>query len=224
MVIGSGAAEPSLNLHRDSTDGAIGLKLSVDRVSDPLTDEDLDAALESFQAQLAYDHACLRILAVRDLDFATSSVSIDNGSGVATFDGTAPGGVQVPTGLGHALTRLVGSNRSSCTATMQITLLTDHDGNTVAVTGDLVRDLLRGDARADRTINIADAMFIAQGLAGSRAACAATVDAACLHSVNAASVRPDGVFDRMTIADARFIAQYLAGLRDGNYQLVRQGP
>jgi hypothetical protein len=69
-------------------------------------------------------------------------------------------------------------------------------------------------------VNIADALFIAQYLAGSRPACTAIVDTACLHSVNAASVRQDGNADRITIADAQFITQYLAGLRDEYYNLV----
>ena len=63
-------------------------------------------------------------------------------------------------------------------------------------------------------------MFIAQYLVGLRPACTNVVDTTCLHSVNAASVRHDGAFDRNTIADALFIAQYLVGLRDGFYNLV----
>jgi len=220
VVISPVVADPSFNLHRDSTDGAIGLNLGVDRVFDRITDEDSNVALESFQAQLAYDGACLNILAVRDRDFATNSVIIDHGSGIATFNGTATGGVPAPTDLGHALTRLIGSNQESCDATLRMIVLTDSNGNTVTAARDPARDLLRGDARADRVINIADAMFIAQGLAGLRTACAATVDATCLHSVNAASVRPDGAFDRMTIADASFIARYLVGLRDEFYRLA----
>ncbi|HEU0021565.1 MAG TPA: hypothetical protein VFR55_07840, partial [Dehalococcoidia bacterium] len=220
VVISPVVADPSFNSHQDSTDGAIGLSMGVNRVFDRITDEDLDVALESFQAQLAYDGACLNILAVRDRDFATNSVIIDHGSGIATFNGTATGGVPAPTDLGHALTRLIGSNQESCDATLRMIVLTDSNGNTVTAARDPARDLLRGDARADRVINIADAMFIAQGLAGLRTACAATVDATCLHSVNAASVRPDGAFDRMTIADASFIARYLVGLRDEFYKLV----
>lgn len=216
MVIGPRAAGPSFGLHADSADGAIGLKLGINQIFD----QDPEVALESFQAQLTYDGACMKILAVRDLDFATNAVSIDNVSGVTTFRGTAPGGVPVPAGLGHALTRLIAGNQIPCQVTMQLPLLTGSEGNPVPVGRDLFRNLRRGDARADRVINIADAMFIAQGLAGLRTACDGTVDAACLHSVNAASVRPDGAFDRTTIADARFIAQYLAGLRDEIYELI----
>ncbi|RLE70955.1 MAG: hypothetical protein DRJ43_00845 [Thermoprotei archaeon] len=66
---------------------------------------------------------------------------------------------------------------------------------------------LRGDANGDGKITIADAMFIAQYLAGNR-------PASDLNLLNAASVKHDDKGDRITIADAMFIAQYLAGLRD----------
>lgn len=103
---------------------------------------------------------------------------------------------------------------------MEVTTLTDDGGNSVdVIPPGLSRTLLRGDARADGEINIADALFIVQYLVGSRDACTAVVDTTCLHSVNAASVRHDGDFDKKTIADALFIAQYLVGLRDENYNL-----
>ena len=55
---------------------------------------------------------------------------------------------------------------------MEITSLIDDGGNPVAVVPPgLSRTLLRGDARADGVINIADALFIAQYLVGSRDAC-----------------------------------------------------
>ena len=66
-------------------------------------------------------------------------------------------------------------------------------------------------------MSIADALFIAQNLVGLRPACTDVVDNNCLHSVNAASVRQDGVFDENSIADALFIAQYLVRLRDEFY-------
>jgi hypothetical protein len=103
---------------------------------------------------------------------------------------------------------------------MDIARMTDSAGNTLMVTSDLTRDLLRGDGRADGVINIEDALFIAQYLAGSRSACGAAVGTNCLHSVNAASVQQDGSFDQINIGDALVIAQYLTGLRDEFYNPV----
>jgi hypothetical protein len=99
--------------------------------------------------------------------------------------------------------------------------LSDIDGNSLGVDPpQLTRNLLRGDARADGVVDIGDALFMAQYLVGSRPACTGEVNTTCLHSVNAASVKPDGPFDRKTIADGLFIAQYLVGLRDENYNLA----
>lgn len=72
---------------------------------------------------------------------------------------------------------------------------------------------IRGDANGDGKVNIADAMFIAQYLAGNR-------PLSQLNPLNAASVKHDsGGKDAITIADAMFIAQYLAGLRNGLFEL-----
>jgi hypothetical protein len=72
---------------------------------------------------------------------------------------------------------------------------------------------MRGDANNDGKISIADAMFIAQYLAGNR-------PGTDLNLLNAASVCQDGnMGDKVTIADVMFITQYLAGLRDKNFEL-----
>jgi hypothetical protein len=72
---------------------------------------------------------------------------------------------------------------------------------------------IRGDVNKDGHVGIADAMFIAQYLAGNR-------DASDLNLLNAASIKQDeSDGDKITIADAMFIAQYLTGLRDENFNL-----
>jgi len=75
---------------------------------------------------------------------------------------------------------------------------------------------MRGDANGDGHISIADAMFIAQYLAGNR-------PSSDLNLLNAASVKHDGSEgDKISIADAMFIAQYLAGLRDEHLNLKEE--
>ena len=65
----------------------------------------------------------------------------------------------------------------------------------------------RGDANIDDRVSVADAMFIAQYLAGNR-------PASDLNLLNAASVKHDDAEgDKISIADAMFIVQYLAGIR-----------
>lgn len=78
-------------------------------------------------------------------------------------------------------------------------------------------NFVRADANNDTHVTIADAMFIAQYLAGNR-------PASDLNLLNAASVKQDGAEgDKITIADAMFVAQYLAGLRDNGFNLTEHG-
>ena len=214
-------ANPSFDLHQDPADGATGFKANITKVFDPNTGNDVVALLSNFRSQLTYDGTCVNILGVLAMDFPIVASSIANNSGVTTFDGSDATGVPWPSDLGHSLTRLIGSASQPCSVQIAITDLTDDGGNPIGVVPtNLTQNLRRGDARADGVINIADALFIAQYLVGLRPACTNVVDTTCLHSVNAASVRHDGAFDRNTIADALFIAQYLVGLRDGFYNLV----
>lgn len=76
---------------------------------------------------------------------------------------------------------------------------------------------MRGDAKVSTTVDITDALFIAQYLAQLR-----TLDE--LNAVNAASVRHDqssgGKYDKISIHDSMFISQMLAGNRDDFYELT----
>jgi len=215
-------AEPSFELHQDSLDGATGLKVDITQVTSSVTGNRVAVPLGAFQAQLTYDGSCLNILDIREMDFTIAAKNITNGAtGSATFNGFSTFGVAPAADLGHALTRLTGSASVPCPLNLEITDLTDLDGNSIQVEPpSLSRELLRGDARADGVINIADALFVAQYLVGLRDACTAVVDTTCLQSVNAASVRHDGGFDRKTIADALLIAQHLVGLRDEFFNLL----
>lgn len=67
---------------------------------------------------------------------------------------------------------------------------------------------VRGDANRDGRVSIADAMFMAQYLAGNR-------PGSDLNLLNAASVKQDGTEgDKVSIADAMIVGQYLAGSRN----------
>lgn len=217
-LLGIGA-NPSLDLHQDLSDGATGVKIDLTRVFDPVSDMDVLVDLGGFQSELSYQGTCINVLDVRAMDFPLTATKINNPGGTTVFNGLEPSGVPWPADLGHALIRLVGSNQVTCTLTNHITSLTEKDGQLIDVPTVLSHDFLRGDARADGTVNIADALFIAQYLVGLRPACTTIVDTTCLHSSNAASVRHDDDFDKITIADALFIAQFLVGLRDASYDL-----
>jgi hypothetical protein len=222
----------SFSPHQDPSDGAVGYQIGISRVFDPNTVDDVNVDLESFQARLAYPDPttnpafpdgtlCVNIRDIRQMDFPITGLNIDTGLGGTTIDGLNAAGVTWPADLGHALTRLNGSAKLPCRVDLELTSLADVEGNPVTVPQILAQTVQRGDARADGNVTIADALLIARYLGGLRDACATVVETTCLHSVNAASVRQDGDFDRKTIADALFIAQYLVGLRDEFYNPVR---
>jgi hypothetical protein len=215
------AYQASFILHQDPVDGATGVKIDAALGGDPSNGQDQNLLLESFQVQVTYDGNCLNILDVRGIDFDVFDVSIDNSTGVTTFNGSSTDGTAPPAALGHLLTRLVGGARQTCTMTLEALVLQDVAGNTTQVEPEgLSLEMLRGDARADGVVNIADALFIAQYLVDSRPACTTVVDITCLHPVNSASVSQDGAFDRKTIADTLLITEYLLGLRDVFYNPV----
>jgi hypothetical protein len=70
----------------------------------------------------------------------------------------------------------------------------------------------RGDAQANGTVNIFDAMYIAQAIVGNR-------PWSDIHLVNAASVKQDVASgDIVNIFDAMYIAQFVVGNRNGYFQ------
>ena len=85
------------------------------------------------------------------------------------------------------------------------------DAEVITPEGTIVKTYRLGDAKPDGTLNIADALFIAQYLAGLREI---GEGADFVHAINAASIKQDGLFDKINIADVLFIAQRLVGLRD----------
>jgi hypothetical protein len=216
----------SLSPHQDPVDGASGLKLAITR--GPGNGE---ALLGGFQARLVYPDAsdnpaypagtlCVNILDVRQMDLPITDRSIDNLAGVATFDGFDAISAGWPVDLGHSLTRVTGSASQQCRVDSALTSLSDTEGNLLTTPEVASQIVQRGDAQADGVVDIADAQFIAQYLVGSLPACTTGVDTGCLHSVNAASVMPDGNADGKTIADALLIAQQTMGLRDDYYNLL----
>ncbi|MCX8126286.1 MAG: dockerin type I repeat-containing protein, partial [Dehalococcoidia bacterium] len=70
----------------------------------------------------------------------------------------------------------------------------------------------RGDAKADGTVDIFDAMYIAQYIVGNR-------PLSQLSPLNAASVKHDGAYgDKIDIFDAMYIAQYIVGIRNSRFE------
>jgi hypothetical protein len=110
--------------------------------------------------------------------------------------------------------RLSGSVKTECVILPVSFVITDSNGvkHDLSFYGKPIK-FLRGDANNDQRVSVADAMIIAQYLAGTRSA----YD---LNLLNVASVRTNGENgDKITVADAMFIAQYLVGQRDEYFQV-----
>jgi hypothetical protein len=201
---------------QDPEDGAAGLVLNITGVLDGGSETEEAPTWGGYQAKLTYDGACVNILEIREREFSVTVNSIDDSAGVAEFQGNAGGGSTGPAELAQVVSRTLGSGPAACSITVEVTGLTDAEGNPVEVEpGSLTRELLRGDALADGVVNVADAMYIAQYLEGLRSECTPEIDSHCLHSLNAANWEPDGGFDRVTMADAVSLGQHLLGPGSG---------
>ncbi|MBI2935040.1 MAG: hypothetical protein HYY29_05660 [Chloroflexi bacterium] len=200
-------------------DGRAVINVVADRVRDALTNAEMPPAqaIKRFSGQASFDSDRVQIVAVRGMgSFAGASSDIHNDAGAlivagSQASGAGPGLVV----LAQIVPKLTGSSVDSQIIDFSIDAMEDDSGNVAydAPPGMAVR---RGDAKADGKIDIADALFIAQYLAGLRAAGDGDNQT---HVVNGASVRPDGDSgDQLSVTDALFIAQHLVGLRDASFQ------
>ena len=216
-------AAPTLVSEVD-VDGAAGVEAAIQQVYDSNTLAPLPGVLiGSYQASLSYNGTLLEVLDARlKAPFDTGNVAIDNLAGLTTFDASAVGGAPWPVDpLAFAVLRLTGCVTDPVTLTPSFDQVLDDGGNPLAVGPLTAKTLRRGDVRAGGTINISDALFGAQYLAGLRAL---GEDIDSVHAVNAAGVKQDGAFDVINIADVLFIAQQLVGLRNDCFDLPAPPP
>ena len=183
----------------------------------------------SYDAEATYDGNLINILAstgVRGGDVPFDAVptnNIDNSpTGITTFDdSTGVADTQAPITLAKLVVKLVGCSNQPAVLSVEIKDVRSVDEPSTAIAGDTVaKTLLRGDARADGTVDVADVLFIAQFLVGLRDAGEDLPGQFTLtHPINAASPKQDSGGDKINIADALFIAQLLATLRDACYDV-----
>ncbi len=213
-------ASPSLKAAQD-TDAAAGVAFSIPQVYDAITLSPLPSVtIGSYQATLQYNGALLNVLEVRHKFPFKGGDTINNPGGNALFSGLAPGGAPWPVETAFVTLRLLGCTNQPVTLTPTFGQILDNNGVPLAIQQPAPKTYRRGDAKADGTVNISDALYIAQYLAGLRGL---GEDATKVNAVNAASVKQDGVFDKSSSADVLYIAQYVVGLRDGCFNLVPLG-
>ncbi|MFC1938034.1 hypothetical protein ACFLWY_05725 [Chloroflexota bacterium] len=196
------------------------ITVGLERIYDPATGDDAPApdGIGGYGATLTYDGAGINIVNVLGLaPFDDVALNIDDAAGTTAFNsiqaGSAP---QAPLEFANVYIRLSGA----CTTSYDITLPYDEiidvaAGDRIYPDGNVAETFLRGDAKPDGSVGLADALFIAQYLAGIRAL---GQDTNSTHPINAASVKHDGANgDLITVADVLFIRHYLIGVRDVNF-------
>jgi hypothetical protein len=175
----------------------------------------------SYSAEATYDGALINILDVRGGDVPFDSVptqTVDNPGGVTTFSSTQlEAEPQAPIVMANVAVDVIGCRTDAATVTYSFTDVRSGDHSGVPIPGESVdKTYRRGDAKADGTVNIADALFVAQYLALLRDI---GQDVTTVHAINAASAKGDAGGNKVNIADALFVAQVLALLRDDCYTL-----
>ena len=182
----------------------------------------------SYDAEATYDGNLINILdpnGVRggDVPFDAAPIqNIDNSpTGITTFsDTTATPAIQPPITLAKPVVSLVGCRNQPADLNVTINDVGSVDFPGGPIPGDTVtKSLLRGDARADGNVNVADALFVAQYLALLRPIGEDTQGGPYVltHPINGASPKDDVSGNKVNVADALFIAQILALLRDDCY-------
>ncbi|MFC1937747.1 cohesin domain-containing protein [Chloroflexota bacterium] len=213
------AAAPRLTAGIDAGHYAV-IRPGVERTFGPYTGTDIavPGGIASYDATLTYNGTAINVMGVDGVaPFDSPAVNTDNPAGSTTLSQTQTGSApQAPISFADVRIRLLGAADSPCDLTLSYTGITDGDtGSALSLDGAVVETLLRGDAKPDGTINIADALFVAQYLAGIREV-GQGLD--YCHPINAASIKHDGDNgDQITVGDRLFIAHYLAGIRDADF-------
>lgn len=205
------------NLHGD---GVAAIDTTIVRVKDAATGETvLGIPIATYEAMALYDPAGIEILTVRPggPPFDDPVFSINNPEGYTSFSQSTVAGIEPPISVANLVPRLVGCATDSYELAVTFDLIADTDDNVIPQDGAAPMTFRRCDARADGTVNIADALFIAQYLVGLRDL-GDGIDK--VNPVNAAAVKHDGGCDVINISDVLFICQYLVGQRDCYFELV----
>lgn len=208
----------------DPVTSVVYLNLNVNRIYDASTNVDQPATggIGAYDVTLTYTGGAtgnaVNIQGARGSSpFVSPTANIQNTTGLTRINAfqtvAAP---QAPATLAQVAPRIIGSSAASQNITLYSNNLADATGGDIPCDGPVVYTLRRGDAQANGVINITDALFIAQALAGLRNA----GDGPTLTNVvNAASayLEPNANGEKFSITDALVIAQFLAGMRNDSF-------
>lgn len=216
------AAELEITQDKDAS-GHIILKVNIKRVKNIST----GATVTPSGGIGAYDASAT---------YSAAGVSIVDGRGVSPFDAVTfnrntAGGTktlfnafqvsaepQPPLNVAHLLPSLIGTRDNSYSVTLNFTMIAAGSGEEIYPESTVsIDNLRRGNAKDTDGVDIGDAMFIAQYLAGLRDL---GTGVSAVNPLNGASVKHDTGGELITIADALVVAQMLVGLRDTGYNLI----
>ncbi len=139
-------------------------------------------------------------------------------NGIVILSGLAPQGAPWPVDpLAFVPLRLLGCVQNVGTVTLTFSQVVDVNGDPLDPGPPVVRTFRRGDAKPDGVVAISDVLYIRQYLVGLRPLGDGPGQ---VNAVNAASVKQDGAFDKITTADVLYLAQLLVGMRDGCFSLL----
>jgi hypothetical protein len=211
----------SPGIYNDGTNDIIAVDVNINRGKDSHTDLDADipGGVSAYTAIVTGDPLGIEILDVIGVSPFDSPVYDLNdylSTGSFSISSTASSPIQPnDTTVAKIVARLIGDAGTSYDLTVAFQNIMANDPPEMNVTEENSNTLtfLRGNANTNNEeVDVFDAMFIAQYIAGIR-----SIDE--INNINAASVKHDGVDgDIIDVFDAMFIAQYIAGLRDANFQ------
>jgi len=230
VLIVSTQALTGMVMAKDPLDGVVVMEKWILDTVDAIGDHTDDAnGIGGYVDELNYpggapDVSPIEVIEVRGGDTPFGSVfasNIQNDLGVTSLTGLAdPTNVQAPVLVARVALIVNACTDVAVTLDDTFTQVTNGDGGLIPEEAPSTLTFRRGDAKADGNINIADALFGAQFLAGLRALDPVGGDKSLVHPLNMASVKHDTGGDKMNIADVLFIAQRLVGLRDNCFEIV----
>lgn len=180
----------------------------------------LPDGIGSFDTTISYSAAGVAVKSVTADSVWPLVVNLNTTGGTVTTVTSSQMGATLnpPVELFRIFPSLIGSKDNVYTITFHFNSLTTVSGTSVPQQADVTKTFIRGDANNNGSVNITDALFIAQYLAGLRGLGETT---ALVNPINSATPRNDSATASLiNITDALIIAQMLAGLRDSSYNFV----
>lgn len=208
--------------HGTDPNAYIGARIA--RLFNPATGATVTLAegISAFDAYMSYSASGVTMKAATGMGpFATPAIGLNSASGTRTTvihsqTGASP---QPPLEVFRIYPWLTGSKDAAYTISLHFNTLTLTGAKEAPLPTDITRTFRRGDANNDGTVNITDALLIAQHLAGLREVGESSGQ---IWAINAATPKNDSdtAGSSIVITDALYIAQMLAGLRDASYVMV----